>query len=76
MAPNRITNPTGITVDGELVYIVQSEGGKLNVIDCKSGNQVCSLSSIDGTSGLWCVAVDRDGFIYVCDVNNKQLIIF
>ena len=77
VATGRITDPAGITIDRELVYITQGRrDGKLNVIDRKSGNQVCSLSSMGGTSGLWGVAVDRDGFIYVCDYNNKQLLVF
>ena len=72
VAAGDITSPTGIAIDGELVYITQQVGG-LHIYR-KNGDKVCSFP----TKGddLWGVAVDQDGFIYVCDNGKHQVIIF
>ena len=72
VAKGDITNPTGIATDGELVYIAQQSG--LLHIYRKNGEKVCSFPT--KSDGLWGVAVDQDGFIYVCDNVNRQVIIF
>jgi DNA-binding beta-propeller fold protein YncE/ribosomal protein L30E len=63
--------PTGIATDGELVYIIQQSG--LLHIYRLNGDKVCSFPTT--THGVD-VAVDQDGFIYVCDRDNNQVIIF
>ena len=72
VAKGDITEPTGIATDGELVYIAQQRG--LLHIYRKNGDKVCSFPT--KSDGLWGVAVDQDGFIYVCDNVNRQVIIF
>jgi DNA-binding beta-propeller fold protein YncE len=69
------TNPTGIATDGELVYIIQQDG--LLQIYCKNGEKMCSFPASSG-SAPWAggVAVDQDGFIYVRDCYNNQVIVF
>ena len=70
-----ITNPTRITSDGNLMYITElKENGKLYIYH-KNGDQVCSFPS-GSTLGLWGIAVDQDGFIYICDLNRHQVTIF
>jgi hypothetical protein len=66
-----IAVPTGIATDGELVYIIQQSG--LLHIYCLNSVEVCSFPTT--THGVG-VAVDQDGFIYVCDRDNNQVIIF
>ena len=72
MAKRDIIKPTGIATDGELVYIAQQSG--LLHIYRKNGDKVCSFPV--KSDDLWGVAVDQDGFIYVCDRDNSQVIIF
>ena len=72
VAKGDVTHPTGITTDGELVYIVQQSG--LLHIYRKNGEKVCSFPI--KSDDLWGVAVDQDGFIYVCDSGNNQVITF
>jgi DNA-binding beta-propeller fold protein YncE len=72
VAEGGITNPTGIATDGKLVYITQ-ENGLLHIYR-KNGDKVCSFPT--KSRGTPCgVAVDQDGFIYVCD-HDKQVIVF
>jgi tripartite motif-containing protein 2/3/tripartite motif-containing protein 71 len=73
VAKGDITNPTGIASDGELVYIIQLNG--LLHIYRKNGDKVCSFPTKSG-SAVRGVAVDQDGFIYVCDYNSSQVIVF
>ena len=72
VAEGDITCPTGIATDGKLLYISQLDG--LLQIYRKNGDKVCSFPAMSGN--LWCVAVDQDGFIYVCSRINSQVIIF
>ena len=72
VAKGDITNPNGIATDGELMYIAQ-QNGRLHIYH-KNGEKVCSFPIKRGD--LWGVAVDQDGFVYVCDRGNKQVIIF
>ena len=66
-----ITRPRGICVCKELVYISQTkEDGKLYVFD-KDGHEVCSF--LYG-SDQWGIAVDNDGFIYVCNSKYRVLV--
>ena len=67
-----ITCPMGIATDGELMYITQQSG--LLHIYHKNGDKVCSFP-IESYNRCG-VAVDQDGWIYVCDRGNNQVIIF
>ena len=73
VAKGDITRPIGIATDEELVYIIQKDG--LLDIYRKNGDKVCSFPIKNG-GALWGAAVDQDGFIYVCDCDNSQVIIF
>ena len=68
-----VANSIGIATDGELVYIAEQTTGKL-LIYHKNGRKMCSLQT--GSTSLWGVAVDQDGFVYVCDSNNHRVIVF
>ena len=69
-----IDGPLGITFNRDLVYISQQKkDGKLYVYH-KNGNEVCSIPCKCGKYGLWGIAVDQDGFIYVCNVDGGELI--
>ena len=69
-----IIKPMGIATDRELVYITST---RELCIYHKSGDKVCTiLPTHMDFACLWGVAVDHDGFIYVCDPSNNQVIIF
>ena len=69
-----ITNPAGISISRELLYVSQyKENGELFVYH-KNGHKVCSFAC--GVFGRWGCAVDRDGFIYVCDPKECQVIVY
>jgi DNA-binding beta-propeller fold protein YncE len=72
VARGDIINPIGIATDGELMYIAQQNG--LLHIYRKNGKKVHTFPTKSGE--IWGVAVDQDGFIYVCDRNNRQVILF
>ena len=69
-----LTKLSGICFSRELVYISQrKENGKVYVYD-KFGLEVCSFLCGIGTDGNMGIAVDQDGFIYVC--NKHQVLVF
>jgi DNA-binding beta-propeller fold protein YncE len=74
VAEDCITHPIGITTDGELVYIIQGNG--LLHIYRKNGDKVCSFPT-KSLRTAWGVAVDQDGYIYVCGQchNHQNLVI-
>ena len=77
VAKGGITKPIGITTDGDLVYCTEQTNQRLLNIYRKNGHKVCSLpTNCKSDSGVWGVAVDQDGFIYICDPGNNQVIIF
>ena len=75
-AKGDITRPTGICISGELVYVSQEkENGQLFLYH-KNGHKVCSFTCKTGYNGIWGIAIDQDGFIYVCNVNKNVVTIF
>ena len=71
-----ITTPTGICISGELVYVSQGKKNGQLFLYHKNGHKVCSFTCESGRSGIWGITIDQDGFIYACDVDNNNVIIF
>ena len=77
VAPGRITKPAGISFSRNLVYISERDTKAMYVYH-KDGDEfeVCSIPYESGHEiGLWGIAVDQDGFIYVCDLDRNQIIV-
>ena len=71
-----ITTPVGICISGELVCVSQQkENGQLFLYE-KNGHKVCSFTCESGEKGTWGVTIDQDGFIYVCNVDKKEVKVF
>ena len=76
MPPGRIVQPVGITYSRNLVYITQwVENGKVHVYH-RNGSEVYSIPYKSGKNAVCGVAVDLDGFIYICDSVEYQVIAF
>ena len=72
VAPGCITNLAGITYHHGIVYISQEkENGKLYVYRT-DGEEVCSIPCKNALGGI---AIDQDGFIYVCEFNKNQVVV-
>ena len=75
---SEITNPKGICISGELVYVSQwKENGQLFLYH-KNGHSIRShkFPCKSGAVGIWGIAIDQDGFIYACNVNKYEITIF
>ena len=74
--PGLIAEPFGIAYNRNLVYITQwIENGRVHVYH-KNGSKVCSIPYKSGKKSVCGITVDLDGFIYVCDSNSSQVIVF
>ena len=69
-----VTEPTGICISGELVYVTQRKKNGQLFLYHKNGHKVCSFTFESGYSGIWGIAIDQDGFIYACNVVKKVTI--
>ena len=71
-----IIQPFGITYSRDLVCITQwVDNGKVHVYD-KNGSEVYSIPYKSGEKSVCGIAVDLDGFIYICDYDRRQVTIF
>ena len=76
ITPGRIARPFGITYCRNLVYLTQwIENGKVHVYH-KNGGEVYSIPYKSGEKDVCGVAVDLDGFIYICDSFEHHVIVF
>ena len=76
MSPGRIAKPFGITYSGSLVHITQwIENGKVHMYH-KNGGEVHSFPYESTQYSVCGIAVDLDGFIYICDCDRHQVIAF
>ena len=75
VAPDHIIQPIGITCVQGVVYISQwIKNGKLYMY-LKNGEAVCSIPCENDEVELGRIAIDLDGFIYVCSSNKQQVIV-
>ena len=74
-----LSRPRGVCVAGQYVYVTDYEKHCVSVFTTK-GEHVTTFGqrgSGDGDfNGPLGVCVDKDGFVYVCDQNNKRVKIF
>ena len=75
VGPGRINKPHGITFNRDLIYISQWGGNGKIYIYHKNGDAISTIPCKSGKYGLCGVAVDQDGFIYVCDLDQCHVIV-
>ena len=75
-AKGDITKPTGICFSGELVYVSQEKKNGQFFLYHKNGHKVCSFTCESGEVGLCGIAINQDEFIYACNVNKNEVMIF
>ena len=74
-----IAYPTGICISGELVCVSQWKENRQLCLYHKSGHKVFSFICVSGDDGIFFIrgiAIDQDGFIYVCNVVKNKVTIF
>ena len=74
-APGHITRPFGISFCHGVVYISQKEENGNVYVYHKNGDKICSIPCASGEGGFYGIAIDQDGFVYVCDNSNLQVVV-
>ena len=75
VAPGHITKPVGITFCRGIVYISQWKNNAKLYMYLKNGDETGSISCKSSYNGLRGIAIDQDGFMYVCDNDKQQVIV-
>jgi DNA-binding beta-propeller fold protein YncE len=76
--PKPILKPYGIYERDGVIYVADTGGGRVIVIDIPSGE----FSFLAGTAGLGQLkkpvnlAVDREGFVYVADTERREVLVY
>jgi DNA-binding beta-propeller fold protein YncE len=71
VAPDRVTHPAGIAYHQGLLYISQWKKDRGLYVCHKNGEEGHSIQCDNGKGG---VAIDEDGFTYVCD-DDKEVVV-
>ena len=67
-----LTQPLGLCVSGDYVYVTEHYNHRVSVFRT-SGDFVHSFGEMNSPYGI---AVDHDGFVFVCDVGNERIQVF
>ena len=73
--PGKLKEPVGITIDTAatgLVYVSEYDNHRISVFT-SDGVFVKSFGEFRNPKGL---KFDKDGFLYVCDFNNDQIVVY
>ena len=76
---NRLGYPRGVCVVGGYVYVTDSTNHAYDMfVYTTEGKQVTSFRQHAKCAFTkpWGVSSDKDGFIYVCDSDNKRIVVF
>ena len=77
--PGSLSRPTGVCVSGEYVYVVEILVQRVSVFNV-NGTFVCSFGSHGHQMGQLnapvAIAMDKDGYLYVCDTQNNRIQVF
>lgn len=74
ISPGHIHKPIGIAVIGEMACI-STENGELSLYR-KTGHKYSSFTCGSSNNGMFATAFEQDGFIYVCNAEREQVLIF
>ena len=76
----KLDRPLGIACDSDYVYVSECGGGHCVSVFTVAGDFVCSFGGRGGGEGEFVnpfgVSVDRDGFLYVCDLGNFRIQVY
>jgi DNA-binding beta-propeller fold protein YncE len=67
-----VHRPVGASVAGEHVYVASGSGRKVSLLHCTTGQQVTSF----GKGRFWGVCTDKNGFVYACNRDAREIVIF
>ena len=69
-----LIGPQGLCVSGDYMYVTEDSNTKVSVF-CTSGEFVCSFGrgELKHPRGI---AVDKDGFVFVCDSGSSRIQVF
>ena len=70
---NKLSDPRGVCVAGQYVYVTDYIKDNVLIFTIE-GKYLTSFGQC--LYGPWGICIDNDGFLYVCDCNNKRLVIF
>ena len=79
---HRLSRPSGLCVVGRYLYVVQDDPCYRNVytavtvVDKDSGEFVSTFGEGELGVGTGIIAVDSDGFVFVCDCTGCRLVVF
>ena len=75
----KLSGPQGVCVVGQYVYVADFDGECVSVFTTEGG-YVTSFGQCGGNEGDFIgprgVCVDKDGFVYVCEVDNNRVQVF
>lgn len=75
----KLKHPFGVCVFGQYVYVTDNINHNLTIFTIE-GEYVTSFGREGEETGNfenpWDVCVDRNGFVYVCDLTNKRIQVF
>ena len=74
-----LSHPEGLCVSGDYVYVTESGNHRISVFHTSGefvhsfGKEGSGRGELNSPCGI---AVDQDGFVFVCDENNKRIQVF
>ena len=76
---NKLSEPRGVCVAGQYVYVTDWDNHNISIFTTE-GEHVTSFGQRGANEGdlnhPWGICIDSDGFLYVCDHDNKRVQIF
>ena len=79
LGEGELSGPTGLCVSGDYVYVTECYNHRVSVF-CTSGKFVHSFGKkgygINELKYPYGIAVDQDGFVFVCDRDNRRIQVF
>ena len=74
-----LSGPAGLCVSGDYVYVTEYYNNRVSVF-LTSGEFVHSFGEERSGRGElkdpYGIAIDRDGFVFVCDIGNNRIQVF
>ena len=77
--PLQFTNPIGIAINGDIIYVAESEGHRIHKLTL-GGKCLCTFGSKGSGKGQFShphdICIGPDGRIYVADYSNHRIQVF
>ena len=78
-APGQLYLPEGIVINNDLVYIAESGTHRISIFTTDGHFVRCFGEKGSGETQFICpngVTLDNEGRLYICDYNNKRLVVY